>query len=58
MARNSRVSLTVDILGNVTDLNNSLKTVQSNLSKLKLPTNISNNFNNLFAKLSKEIETF
>ena len=56
MARNSRVSLTVDILGNVTDLNNSLKTVQSNLSKLKLPTNISNNFNNLFAKLSKEIE--
>ena len=58
MARNSRVSLTVDILGNVTDLNNSLKTVQNNLSKLKLPTNISNNFNNLFAKLSKEIETF
>lgn len=58
MAKNSRVSLTVDILGNVTDLNNSLKTVQSNLSKLKLPTNISNNFNNLFAKLSKEIETF
>lgn len=58
MAKNSKVSLTVDILGNVTDLNNSLKTVQSNLSKLKLPTNISNNFNNLFAKLSKEIETF
>lgn len=58
MARNSRVSLTVDILGNVTDLNNSLKTVQNNLSKLKLPTNISNNFNNLFARLSKEIETF
>lgn len=58
MAKNSKVSLTVDILGNVTDLNNSLKTVQNNLSKLKLPTNISNNFNNLFAKLSKEIETF
>ena len=58
MAKNSKVSLTVDILGNVTDLNDSLKTVQNNLSKLKLPTNISNNFNNLFAKLSKEIETF
>ena len=58
MAKNSKISLTVDILGNVTDLNDSLKTVQNNLSKLKLPTNISNNFNNLFAKLSKEIETF
>ena len=58
MAKNSKVSLTVDILGNATDLNDSLKTVQNNLSKLKLPTNISNNFNNLFAKLSKEIETF
>ena len=58
MAKNSKVSLTVDILGNATDLNDSLKAVQNNLSKLKLPTNISNNFNNLFAKLSKEIETF
>ena len=58
MAKNSKISLTVDILGNVTDLNDSLKIVQNNLSKLKLPTNISNNFNNLFAKLSKEIETF
>ena len=58
MAKNSKVSLTVDILGNVTNLNNALKTVQNNLSKLNLPTNISNNFNNLFAKLSKEIETF
>lgn len=58
MAKNSKISLTVDILGNVTDLNDSLKAVQNNLSKLKLPTNISNNFNNLFTKLSKEIETF
>ena len=58
MAKNSKISLTVDILGNVTDLNDSLKIVQNNLSKLKLPTNISNNFNNLFTKLSKEIETF
>lgn len=58
MAKNSKVSLTVDILGNATDLNDSLKAVQNNLSKLKLPTNISNNFNNLFTKLSKEIETF
>ena len=35
MARNSRVSLTVDILGNVTDLNNSLKTVQNSRKELQ-----------------------
>lgn len=53
-----RTKLVVDLEANVGQINNQLKSVQANLSKLNLPPSAEKSFNNLFSKLDAEITNF
>ena len=53
-----RAKVIVDVEANVNQINNQLKLVQANLSKLNLPASAEKSFNNLFSKLDAEITNF
>lgn len=53
-----RAKVVVDVIGNVDQINNALKSVQNNLSKLNLPPAAEKGFNKLFSKLEAEITSF
>ena len=53
-----RAKVIVDVEANVNQINNSLKSVQSNLSKLNLPPSVEKSFNKLFSNLEAEITNF
>ena len=53
-----RAKVVVDVIGNVDQINNALKSVQNNLSKLNLPPATEKGFNKLFSKLEAEITSF
>ena len=53
-----RAKVVVDVIGNVDQINNALKSVQNNLSKLNLPPAAEKGFNKLFSKLETEITSF
>ena len=53
-----RAKVIVDVIGNVDQINNALKSVQNNLSKLNLPPAAEKGFNKLFSKLEAEITSF
>lgn len=53
-----RAKVVVDIEANVNQINNALKSVQSNLSKLNLPPAAEKGFNKLFSNLEAEITNF
>ena len=53
-----RAKVIVDVEANVNQINNSLKSVQSNLSKLNLPPSAEKSFNKLFSNLEAEITNF
>ena len=53
-----RAKVVVDVIGNVDQINDALKSVQNNLSKLNLPPAAEKGFNKLFSKLEAEITSF
>ena len=53
-----RAKVVVDVIGNVDKINDALKSVQDNLSKLSLPPAAEKGFNKLFSKLEAEITSF
>ena len=53
-----RAKVVVDVEANVNQINNALKSVQSNLSKLNLPPAAEKGFNKLFSNLEAEITNF
>lgn len=53
-----RAKVVVDVEANVNQINNAIKSVQSNLSKLNLPPAVEKSFNKLFSNLDAEITNF
>ena len=53
-----RAKVVVDVEANVNQINNALKSVQDNLSKLNLPPAAEKGFNKLFSNLEAEITNF
>lgn len=53
-----RAKVVVDVEANVNQINNALKSVQNNLSKLNLPPAAEKGFNKLFSNLEAEITNF
>lgn len=53
-----RAKVIVDVEANVNQINNALKSVQDNLSKLNLPPAAEKGFNKLFSNLEAEITNF
>lgn len=53
-----RAKVVVDVEANVNQINNAIKSVQSNLSKLNLPPAAEKSFNKLFSNLEAEITNF
>ena len=53
-----RAKVVVDLEANVDQINDALKLVQNNLSKLNLPPSVEKGFNKLFSNLEAEITNF
>ena len=58
MANNQKFTLTFDAQLNVNQMKGALNSIQSELSKLKLPANISKGLQDTFEKLNSEVKNF
>ena len=52
---NDKISVVVDILGNISNFQNSVKTMQNELNKLHLSNGVKDSFTQIFSELEREI---